>query len=741
MIQRNDTPRRKTHHSSSTRISISGHLEHIAFRNSENHYTVARIRADNTGSIVTVVGYLPGARPGEAIQITGGWETHPRFGEQFHADHFEILLPEAVEGIRKYLGSGFIKGVGSKMVARIVDRFGKETLDIIENDPQRLTEVPGVGKKTAHRIGDAWRRHHTVRSLMQFLQENDLPTSHCGQILKLYGDEAVDVLNNTPYRIALDWPGTGFKIADTIAVRRGMAKDDPDRVKACLLHLVSADAEDGHTLAESENLSRRCISAFDIPLDSVDNALAQLCTDGQLVSEPDLIPDGRRAIYLKPIHRAETGITRKLGALCSVPIPPTVMDRDQITAEIVRKLAIQLSDEQREILEALFKHRVAVLTGGPGTGKTTLIRALNAVYEAQGRRILLAAPTGRAAKRLSEVSGQPAATIHRLLRYNVQTGLFDKNRDDPLETDVVIIDEASMVDTLLMYHLLEAIHLQAVVVFVGDVFQLPPVGPGNVLADLIDSGIIATFELTRIFRQAQKSPIITNAHRIRMGKPPDLSSPGEIDELKEFYFIEMTNPAAAVSTIGQLCADRIPRRFYLDPIRDIQVITPMHKGDVGTINLNRVLQKLLNPQGTRSMVVSGTFRVGDKVMHLKNNYAKDVFNGDIGTVAAIEKKGGGVVVVYDGRQVDYDTAELDELTLAYAISVHKSQGSEYPAVILPLLTQHYILLQRNLLYTAITRGKQLVIIVGSTRAVEIALANDTPRRRLSGLSRRLKRLG
>ncbi len=719
-------------------ISLSGQLEYITFRNPENHYTIARLRTDNTGSLITVVGYLPGAEPGETIQVSGGWETHPRFGEQFKASRFEILLPDAVEGIRKYLSSGFIRGIGPKIVARIVERFEEQTLIIIENDPERLTEVPGVGKKTARKISEAWRQHHTVRGLMRFLRENGLPASYCGRILKLYGDNAVEVLSGNPYRIALDWPGTGFKIADAIAVKQGMSKEDPTRVKACLLHLVSADTEDGHTLTEAENLRGRCVSIFEVSPDSVEDALAQLCDEGELVSEAGLIPSGGRAIYLKSIHSAETGIAKRLAALQMIPMPPATMDPDRIATEIVRKLAIQLSEEQREVLESLLNHRVAVLTGGPGTGKTTLIRSLNAVYEARGAQILLAAPTGRAAKRLSEISGRPATTIHRLLRYNLQTGLFDKNRDDPLEADVVVIDEASMVDTLLMYHLLEAIHLQSSLLFVGDVYQLPPVGPGNVLADLIHSNAITTLELTRIFRQAKKSPIITNAHRVRLGKPLHLDPPTDIDELTEFYFIKTANPSAAAATIGQMCAERIPDRFHLDPIRDIQVITPMHKGETGTINLNRVLQRRLNPQAGRSGQGLGLFHVGDKVMHLKNNYQKDIFNGDIGTVDAIDRKSGGISVDYDGRIIGYDTAELDELTLAYAISVHKSQGSEYPAVILPLFTQHYALLQRNLLYTAITRGKQLVVIVGSARAIEIALANDKPHRRLTGLAHRLR---
>lgn len=736
----NNPPRRRAQHSTAAEISISGHLERITFRNSENHYTVARLRVAPAGGLITAVGYLPGAQLGEALKVTGGWETHPRFGEQFRIDHFEVLLPETVMGIRKYLASGFIKGVGPKMVARIVDHFGQETLAIIETDPLKLVDVPGVGKKTARRIGDAWQHHHTVRRLMQFLQENDLPTAHCGRILRLYGDGAVDILKHTPYRIALDWPKTGFKIADAIAVGRGLEKDDPDRVKACLLHLITMDADEGHTLAEVENLHRRCAATFDIPSGCVNDALAQLVADDQLVTTTDLFADGRQVIYLKPLYQAETGVSHKLGALNGIPMPPMAMDRDQITAEIVKKLAIQLSDEQREILEALLSHRVAILTGGPGTGKTTLIHAVAAVYESQGQRVLLAAPTGRAAKRLAEVRGRKATTIHRLLRYNIHTGLFDKNRDDPLDADVVIIDETSMVDTLLMYHLLEAIHLQAAILFVGDVFQLPSVGPGNVLADLIDSGVIATYELTQVFRQARKSPIITNAHRIRQGQLPDLSHPTETKTPSDFYFIAATNPPAAVTTIGQLCIDRIPQRFSLDPIREIQVITPMHKGDVGTINLNRALQALLNPKESYSANKVGAFRVGDKVMHLKNNYAKEVFNGDIGTVAVVDQKNGSLVVAYDGRQVDYDRTELDELTLAYAISVHKSQGSEYPAVILPLFTQHYPLLQRNLLYTAITRGKQLVVIVGSTRAIQIALANDTPRQRLSGLCQRLRHL-
>jgi len=696
------------------------------------------MRTDDTGSLITVVGYLPGAEPGETIRVSGGWETHSRFGEQFKADGFEVLLPDAVDGIRKYLTSGFIRGIGPKIVARIVDRFQEQTLTVIENEPGRLTEVSGIGKKTATKINNAWRQHHAVRGLMRFLRENGLPASYCGRILKLYGDNAVEILTGNPYRIALDWRGIGFKIADAIAVKQGMAKDDPTRVKACLLHLVSADAEDGHTLTEAENLCGRCVSVFEASPEPVADALAQLCDEGELVTETDLIPTGGEAVYLKSIHEAETGIARRLAALQTIPMPPVTMDSDRIDAEIVKKLAIQLSEEQREVLESLLNYRVAVLTGGPGTGKTTLIRSLNAIHETRGARILLAAPTGRAAKRLSEISGRPAATLHRLLRYNLQTGLFDKNRDDPLEADVVIIDEASMVDTLLMYHLLEAIHLETAILFVGDVYQLPPVGPGNVLADLIKSGVIATFELTRIFRQARKSPIITNAHRVRMGKPLHLDPPSDIDALTEFYFIKTANPSAAAVTIAQMCAERIPERFHLDPVRDIQVITPMHKGDAGTINLNRVLQRRLNHQAGRSGRSQGAFHAGDKVMHLKNNYQKDVFNGDIGTVEAIDGKSGGIAVNYDGRTIGYDTAELDELTLAYAISVHKSQGSEYPAVILPLFTQHYALLQRNLLYTAITRGKQLVVIVGSTRAIDIALANDKPHHRLTGLARRLK---
>ncbi len=726
--------------SPAAQISITGHLDKITFRNSENHYTVARLRVSTTDSLITVIGYLPGAQPGETIKINGEWETHPRFGEQFRVNLFEILLPDTIEGIRQYLSAGLIKGIGPKMVSRIVDHFGKKTLTIIEKSPLQLTEVSGVGQKSAQRIGDAWQQQHTVRGLMQFLQENRLSTAYCARLISLYGDEAIEVLQKSPYQIALDWPKVGFKIADTIAVSRGLAKDDPDRAKACLLHLITMDADEGHALAEKENLTQRCVALFDVASECVQLALDQLSTDGELVEEADLLPDHRRAIYLKNIHRAEIGIVQKLDALNRIPLPMIAMDHEWMAEEIVRKLAISLSDEQRGVLEGLLNHRVTVLTGGPGTGKTTLIRSLAAVYTARGQSVILAAPTGRAAKRLSEVSGQPASTIHRLLRFNVQTGLFDKNRDDPLDADIVIIDEASMVDTLLMNHLLDAVHLNTAVVFVGDVFQLPPVGPGNVLADLIETGTIATFQLTRIFRQAQQSPIITNAHRIRTGKSPDLTPSESFEILNDFYFIEMINPASAVATIGQLCADRIPERFNLDPIADIQVITPMHKGDVGTINLNRALQKRLNPKGRHPGQPAGTYRRGDKVMHLKNNYLKEVFNGDIGRIENVKEKNGGLVVDYDDHRVDYDSTELEELTLAYAVSVHKAQGSEYPAVILPLFTQHYPLLQRNLLYTAITRGKKLVILIGTPRAVEIALANNTPRQRLSGLAHRLKRL-
>ena len=442
-------------------------------------------------------------------------------------------------------------------------------------------------------------------------------------------------------------------------------------------------------------------------------------------------------VYLKALHEAETGMAARLGAFLSVPLSPVDINPDKIATEVVRKLAIEPSDMQLQVLTDILSHRAVIITGGPGTGKTTLIRSICAVFETLGRRILLAAPTGRAARRLSEVTRRKASTIHKLLGCHLEDGQFEKNRDNPLDADVIIIDEASMVDVLLMNTLIQAVPMTAVLVLVGDVFQLPPVGPGNVLSDLIASGAIPSFELTEIFRQAQESPIVMNAHKVRSGRLPDLTRQNIADYDTEFYFIEQSNPAGAAETTVSLCAKELPNRFDLDPIRDIQVLTPMHKGQAGTIHLNQMLQKALNPDTGQTRRKSGRgFRVGDKVMHLKNNYQKDVFNGDIGTVSGVDDEDGLLLVDYDGRAVTYEFEELDELTLAYAISVHKSQGSEYPAVIVPLLTEHFVLLQRNLLYTAMTRGRRLVVLVGDRKAIDIALKNDKPKQRLSGLAYR-----
>ncbi|HUV50932.1 MAG TPA: ATP-dependent RecD-like DNA helicase [Anaerolineae bacterium] len=718
-------------------ITLQGHLERITYYNEENHYTVARLKTDKDQTSVTVIGFMPAVSPGETLKIKGRWETHPKYGRQLKVESFEVVLPSSADEIKKYLESGFIKGIGPKIVAAIINHYGDRTLEIIENNPEKLAEVKGIGKVKAAHIGNSWREQHVIRDIMRFLQENKIATSYTAKIFKEYGNDAVDIIQNDPYRIAGDISGIGFYIADSIAQNLGIPKDKPERINACIIHIIEQFVAQGDTFAHEEQILKRCENIFKIERSKTEDAMLALADAGELVIEKTAGAE-TGAVYLKSLHEAEKGISDRLKAVLSVPIPPLRIDSQQITQEVLRKLAIKLSSEQLDVLRECLSHRVIVITGGPGTGKTTLIRSINAVFELLGKRIILAAPTGRAARRLSEVTRREASTIHKILGYNFKDGFFDKNQDNPLDADAIIIDEASMVDVYLMFYLLKAISMHCVLILVGDTFQLPSVGPGNVLADIINSKIIKTFELKKIFRQAQESPIIMNAHRVREGKMPDLTKDYISENLSEFYFIEQNNPDRAVKTIVELCTKRIPKVFNFDCINDIQVLTPMHKGEAGTANLNKALQKALNPGSARK---GGRFNIDDKVMHLKNNYQKEVFNGDIGTVTSIDTANSRLSVDYYGRIVAYDFAETEELSLAYAITVHKSQGSEYPAVIVPIMTRHFALLQRNLLYTAITRGKKLVILVGSKKAIDIALKNDRSGNRLSGLANRLSETG
>lgn len=717
--------------------TIEGQLERITYFNEDTHYTIARLKPAGLSSAITVVGYLAGVSLGETITVNGKWETHPKYGQQLKIDSFEVLLPAGMDGIRTYLGSGIIKGIGPSLAARMVKAFGAETLEIIEGHPERLVEVDGIGEAKASLIQGAWSEHHALRGLMQFLQKMGIQTSYCAKIFKAYGSDAVTLIQEDPYVLADDFPGAGFLIADTVARMQGMENEDPQRVRACILHLVQQNAEDGHTFAERENLFLRCENQFQISPPAIEKAIDELIDAHIIIVEPIADDPWTSAVYLKELYQAESGLAERLQAMLSVPVEPVETEAESIAREVHQKLAINLSSEQLQVLEKVFSHRIAIITGGPGTGKTTLLRSISTVFQAQGRRLLLAAPTGRAARRLAEVTRKKASTIHRLLGFNLTGNGFMRNRDNPLDADAVIIDEASMVDTVLMYNLLAAVPLSARLVLVGDVSQLPSVGPGNVLADMINSGCMPVFYLNKIFRQDRESAIIINAHRVREGELPDLPDSTEIDDLADFYFLEQPDPERAAARIVELCCEELPAKFGLDPVKDIQVLTPMHKGAVGTINLNSLLQKVLSRHPLGVKTAGMPFKPGDKVMHLKNNYQKEVYNGDIGIVDRIDNQKAELMVNYYGKTVSYDFSELDEMTTAYAISIHKSQGSEYPAVIVPLMTQHYVLLQRNLLYTAMTRGKKLVILIGTRKALNIALKNDKPDRRLSSLAARL----
>ncbi|MCF8091323.1 MAG: ATP-dependent RecD-like DNA helicase [Desulfotignum sp.] len=711
-------------------ITIKGVLSRLTYQNPDNQYTVCRIQVEKIQDPITVVGYLAGVAEGETLTLNGQWTSHPKYGDQFKAETYEVTLPATVSGIRKYLGSGMIKGISKSLADRIVDKFQNQTLEIIENQPEKLMEVAGIARGKKQLIQKAWNTHHAVRRVMQFLQENNVNVAHAGLILKTYGAGAMAVLETDPFRIAIDIPAIGFAAADAVARAKGVEKTDENRLCACLLCQLIVFEGDGHVYADKEELFAACARLAGVGSDLFSPALDTLADRNEIQLWDD-------RVYLSRLFKAEKGIADRLSALLSMPVPEYRISRDEILEQVLTGMAVKLSDEQLEVVCQVMVQKVSVITGGPGTGKTTLVRALCQVFRHLRLTVVLAAPTGRAARRLSETTGKKAFTLHKLLGFDTEQGTVAHNFTNPLNLDVFVVDEASMVDTQLMFHLVEAMPPGASLVLVGDTFQLPSVGPGNVLSDIMASGRVSVFALTKIFRQARQSPIVRHAHDIRNGRMPDFKT-RESQDLSEFYFIENQHPEKVVHTILELCARRIPKTF--PHITDFQVLTPMHRGEAGTINLNQQLQSVLNP-GKGGVDNRGvTFRPGDKVMHLKNNYEKEVFNGDIGQVTDVSKSEGKVMVEYDGRMVPYDLLELDELTLAYAVSVHKSQGSEYGAVIIALTMAHYPLLQRNLLYTALTRGKHLVIIVGSSRAVHTAFENNRTNLRRSGLKDRLSRL-
>ena len=718
---------------------LSGQIERITFTNEENGYTIARVKVSGRQDLVTIVGYLMSPAPGETLNLKGEWVHHPKFGEQFKVVEYKITVPATVFGIERYLGSGLIKGLGHVMAGRIVKKFGEKTLDVIENDIEKLTLVEGIGEKRITMIQQAWDEQKEIRNVMLFLQSYGVSSGYATKIFKQYGNRSVAVVTENPYRLATDIFGIGFVIADGIAGKLGVPKASPFRVEAGIIYVLNQLSDDGHVFYPYESLVKKSREMLGVEKDVVVEALGSLAMDKRIIIEDinesiDEFKANNKGVYLARFHLCETSIAHRLKMLSTAPKSIRNLTGENALRWVQGQLDITLAENQAQAIRCALENKIMVITGGPGTGKTTIINAVLKIFSKLGVRTLLAAPTGRAAKRMSETSGHEAKTIHRLLEYSFTQGGFQKNEEKPLNCDLLILDEVSMIDTILMHHLLKAIPTFATVVLVGDVNQLPSVGAGNVLNDIIASGTIPVVELNEIFRQAQESRIVVNAHKINKGILPtfETHAPGN-----DFYFIEQEDPEKVLEIILELTKTRIPRRFNLDPVDDIQVLTPMHRGVVGSGNLNMALQENLNP--SQEMITRGNrnFKVNDKVMQIRNNYDKEVFNGDIGRITHLRQDDYEMTVTFDGRDVVYEFSDLDELVLAYAISVHKSQGSEYPAVVIPVLTQHYILLQRNLIYTAVTRGRNLVVMVGTRKAFAMGVNNDKTQKRFTYLKHRL----
>jgi exodeoxyribonuclease V alpha subunit len=722
---------------------IHGQIERVTYRSEETGFTIARLKVAGRKELVTVVGHVVNPTPGEILALQGEWGRHPKYGEQFKIVSCESTIPATVTGIEKYLGSGLIKGLGPVMAERIVKKFKEETLNVIELHVEKLATIGGIGPKRIAMIKKAWAEQKEIRAIMIFLQSHGVGAGYAHRIFKQYGEKSIDVVKENPYRLATDIFGIGFLSADKIADKLGFARDSELRAEAGILYVLHELTDEGHVYYPYEPLIAKCREILTIDREIIVKAALAIAADQRIVIEdldqdPEDVREKQKAVYLAGYHVAETQLAARLKSLIQTPRTVRRIEPEKVIPWIQEKLAIRLAEKQIEAIRAVAGHKVLVVTGGPGTGKTTIINAMLRIFEGIRTKILLAAPTGRAAKRMNEATGYEAKTIHRLLEFSFQKGGFQKNADAPLDCDLLILDEASMIDTLLMHHLLKAVPARATFVLVGDVNQLPSVGAGNVLKDIIDSQAVPVVELNEIFRQARESAIIVNAHLINQGQMPNLKSPQE--GLVDFYFIEQEDPQKVLGLIITLVKERIPKRFGFDPLDEIQVLTPMHRGIVGGTNLNVELQKALNPGDEGVSRMGRLYRIGDKVMQISNNYDKEVYNGDIGRITAIDTEGQEVLVSIDGREIPYDFSELDELIHAYAVSIHKSQGSEYPAVVIPILTQHYILLQRNLLYTGVTRGKKLVVLVGTKKALAIAIRNNKTQKRYTLLSERVRRL-
>jgi exodeoxyribonuclease V alpha subunit len=719
----------QTQPESSNQEVLAGLVDRVTYHNAENGFCVLRAKVRGHRDTITVVGHSATSAAGEWITATGEWVNDRTHGQQFKARFLRTSPPTSADGIEKYLASGMIRGIGPGYAKKLVRAFGDKVFDTIESAPDRLREVDGIGPVRAASILAAWAEQKAVREIMVFLHGHGVSTARAVRIFKTYGSDAIQVMTENPYRLARDIRGIGFKTADAIAMKLGVEKTAMVRVRAGISYALAEAMDEGHCGLPTDELVPLAEKLLEVPRQLVSAALQLELQDGAVIA--DQVGE-TPCVFLAALHRAERTVAQRLLGLANGRLPWLWIDPDKALPWVEKRVCLALAESQIAAVRLALKSKVMVLTGGPGVGKTTIVKAILRILAAKNVTLLLCAPTGRAAKRMTEATGFEAKTIHRLLEVDPKTGGFKRGEDNPLDCDLLVVDEASMVDVPLMHALLKAVPDRAALLIVGDIDQLPSVGPGQVLADIITSGAVPVVRLTEVFRQAAQSRIITNAHRINQGAMPDLRPP---DTNSDFYFVPADDPETAVGRIIELAKTRIPRRFGFDPIRDIQVLCPMNRGGVGARSLNVELQAALNPAGERKVERFGwTYAPGDKVMQIENDYDKEVYNGDIGTIENVDSDGGEIVVSFDSRSVAYQIAELDRLVPAYAATIHKSQGSEYPAVIIPVLTQHYAMLQRNLLYTGVTRGKKLVVLVGQKKAVAIAVRNTSGRRRWSKLA-------